>query len=48
MEMYPHGKYTAFQEYGDKVDSFDILQDPTPYLLTSLHKPEKLLIHPSS
>lgn len=46
MEMYPHGKYTAFQEYGDKVDSFDLLQDPTPYLLESIGCPEKILKHP--
>lgn len=48
MELYPHGKYKAFQEYGDNPDSFDILQDPTPYLLDSLERPEKELTHPMS
>lgn len=38
----------AFQEYGDNPDSFDILQDPTPYLLDSLERPEKELTHPTS
>lgn len=48
MELYPHGKYKAFQEYGDNPDSFDILQDPTPYLLESMGRPEKELTHPMS
>jgi phosphopantothenoylcysteine decarboxylase len=48
MELYPHGKYKAFEEYGDNPDSFDILQDPTPYLLDSLNRPEKELTHPMS
>lgn len=47
LEIYPHGKYTAFQEYGDKVDSFYILKDPTPYLLDAISRPEKELTHPT-
>lgn len=46
MELYPHGKYTAFQEYGDKKDDFNLLQDPTPYLLESRYRPAQLLTHP--
>lgn len=48
MELYPHGKYKAFEECGDNPDSFDILQDPTPHLLNSLGRPEKELTHPMS
>lgn len=48
MELYPHGKYKAFEEYGDTPDSFDILQDPTPHLLNSLGRPVKELTHPMS
>lgn len=48
IELYPHGKYKAFEEYGDNPDSFDILQDPTPYLLESFGRPQKELTHPLS
>lgn len=48
MELYPHGKYKAFEEYGNNPDNFDILQDPTPYLLGSINRPEKELTHPIS
>jgi len=44
MELYPHGKYKAFQEYGETPDNFDLLQDPTKYLLDSLERPEKELV----
>ena len=47
MEIYPHGKYTAFREYGDNIDSFEILRNPAPYLLESEGRPEKLLTHPT-
>ena len=43
IEIYPHGKYTAFEEYGDNIDSFDLLRDPTPYLLESVDRPDDLL-----
>lgn len=43
LELYPHGKYKAFEEFGDNPDDFNILQDPTPYLLDSLDRPEKEL-----
>lgn len=39
MEIYPHGKYKAFEERGPTPDSFDILVDPTPYLLEAEHAP---------
>lgn len=45
LELYPHGKYKAFEEFGDNPDDFNILQDPTPYLLDSLDRPEKELTH---
>lgn len=43
LEIYPHGKYTAFEEMGDNPDSFDILKDPTPFLLSSTNAPERKL-----
>lgn len=39
IELYPHGKYKAFEEYGDTPDDFSILRDPTPYLLNSFRCP---------
>lgn len=43
MEIYPHGKYKAFEEQGPNPDKFDILIDPTPYLRTAIGAPTTLL-----
>jgi hypothetical protein len=43
IELYPHGKYKAFEEFGNNTDSFDILKDPTSYLLDADGRPEKEL-----
>ena len=45
MEIYPHGKYMAFEELGTKPDSFDILIDPTPYLRTATGAPKAVLTY---
>ena len=39
MEIYPHGKYKAFEELGENPDNFSILKDPTPLLLNAMGQP---------
>lgn len=43
MEIYPHGKYTAFEELGENPDDFNILIDPTPFLKNARFAPDKEL-----
>ena len=43
MELYPHGKYTAFRERGPEVDSWNILNDPTQLLIEAYGSPSILL-----
>ncbi len=43
IELYPHGMYKAFEELGEKPDSFTLLQDPTKLLAMSSGAPETIL-----